>query len=73
MPEQLLSIEDVARRLAVGRSFVYRAMQSIAGFPQPIRLSDSTPRFRESDIDAYIRTLAEGQPRATKAADFSTR
>jgi excisionase family DNA binding protein len=50
-PERLLTIADVAYRLAISRDTVYRLVRS--GALAPLRVGDRL-RFRVSDLEAYL-------------------
>lgn len=49
--DQLLTAEDVATRLSVSTQFVYAHADELGG----CRLSERALRFRESDVDRYVR------------------
>jgi prophage regulatory protein len=55
MPEALLSIADVCRRVRLGKSAIYVRIKA-GSFPRPLDLG-TTVRWRESDIDAWIAAL----------------
>ena len=51
--ERLLTVPDVAEQLHVGRSTVYRWVAT--GQLASVRLSGRTLRFRQDDIERFIR------------------
>jgi predicted DNA-binding transcriptional regulator AlpA len=51
---QLLTTEDVARRLAISRRALFALRASEVDFPRAIRLGARTIRFRESDLAAWV-------------------
>ena len=55
--EKLISIEKLADYLGgVGRSTIYRHINTLPGFPQPVKIGAAT-RFRRSDVERYIAGL----------------
>lgn len=54
-PVRLLTINDVAFRLAISRDSVYRLVRS--GALRPLRVGERL-RFREQDIDSYLNREA---------------
>lgn len=62
--DKLLSIPQLAEALGgMSRATVYRHISRIPGFPQPVKVGAAT-RFRESDVQAFIRGDAD-KPAAT--------
>lgn len=62
--ERLLRIHDVARKVAMGRSTIYRWIAA-GRFPAGLELAPQVTRWRESDIDAWIATFdARSEDRA---------
>ncbi len=58
----LLRVEQVARRLAVGRRTVWRWL-ALGKLPPPVRLSRACVRWRSEDIEAHLeRLVQETQP-----------
>ena len=55
----LLTINDVARQLAISRDSVYRLIRS--GSLCPIRVGERI-RFRQEEIDAYLERRREPVP-----------
>ena len=54
-PLRLLRRDEVERRCGIRRSTVYRLIQE-EDFPAPVRIGPRAVRWRESDIDAWIRS-----------------
>jgi len=55
MTDKLLNIDELAKALGgIGRASIYRHIKSLPGFPQIVKVGAAT-RFRQSDLDAYIR------------------
>jgi predicted DNA-binding transcriptional regulator AlpA len=55
MTDKLLTIDELAQALGgLGRASIYRHIKSLPGFPQPVKLGSAT-RFRQSDVQAFIR------------------
>ncbi len=61
MTPQLLTVEDVARALAVSTRTVWRLV-SAGELPQPQRIGKRLRRWRASDIEAFV----SGQQTAKK-------
>jgi predicted DNA-binding transcriptional regulator AlpA len=56
--ERLLTIAEVMEKLGVrGRSTFLEIERREAGFPRRVWLSPAKPRFRQSEVDAYIASL----------------
>lgn len=54
--DRLLRIHEVCQMVGMSRSSVYRAMRK-GTFPQSVRLGEKTVRWRNSDLDAWMRDL----------------
>ena len=55
MTDKLLNIVELAEALGgIGRASIYRHIKNLPGFPQVVKVGAAT-RFRESDVQAYIR------------------
>ena len=55
MIDRLLNIDELAVALGgTGRASIYRHIKSLPGFPKIVKVGSAT-RFRESDVQAYIR------------------
>ncbi len=54
--ECLLPIQDVSKRIGLGKSKIYE-MVGEATFPRPVRLSPKAVRWKQSEIDAWIASL----------------
>jgi prophage regulatory protein len=50
---QLLNLKDVRSITKLGRTTIYRWMDQ-GKFPKPIKLSDASIRWRESDLERWI-------------------
>ena len=59
MSERLLDYREVGRRLGVCRTQIWRMIHD-GQLPEPLRMG-RLRRWRESDIDAWIRDLAAAQ------------
>jgi excisionase family DNA binding protein len=58
---QLLTTDDVAKRLRVSRRAAFMLVKQ-PGFPAPVRLGSRMVRYRESDLDAWVAAhVAEGE------------
>lgn len=58
MPERLLSSEEVCAKLSCGRSTLVKLRKG-RGFPKPKLLGQRKLRWRESDIDKWIKSRKE--------------
>jgi excisionase family DNA binding protein len=58
----LITIDEAARRLAIGRSHIYRQMQ--LGHLRSIRIGRSR-RILESDLDAFVADLLDSPDRGS--------
>jgi len=54
---QFLTTEDVCERLRISRMKLYELRQE-DGFPKPARLGYRTLRWREDEIDDWLRAAA---------------
>lgn len=54
-PEQILRLEIVCRRVGYRRSTIYEMIRK-GRFPSSIRLGPNRVGWRESEIDAWIRS-----------------
>lgn len=57
---QLLSVRDVASRLAVSRSSIYRLLKE-SDFPKPLRIGEGRTAWREDEIVAWIEARSEAR------------
>lgn len=63
MSEELLTAEEVAGKLKVGKRYVTEKLILCRTFPRPVRLptpkgGKGHPRWRSSDIQCWIEKLA---------------
>ncbi len=58
--DRLLRLGEVRTRTALGRSTIYRKMRD-GSFPEPLKIGDRAVRWRESEIEAWLKA----RPRAT--------
>jgi prophage regulatory protein len=62
-PEQLLKLEEVKRRVGLGKSMIYKLIQE-RKFPAPYKISPSASRWSDQEIAAWIdnlKTRCEGK------------
>ena len=57
----LLTVEDVASSLKVGKSTAWRLSRSDPTFPKPIKLSDRITRWLESDLEDWVLRHKQGE------------
>ena len=58
----LIKIADLQRKLSLSRTAVYDLIRRDPTFPPTIKLGPRVPRWRESEVDAWI--ASREQPRA---------
>jgi prophage regulatory protein len=58
--EQLLKVEEVARRFAVSAREIWRGVAD-GTFPKPIKLGPKTTRWLESEILSHLQKLKEAR------------
>ena len=56
--ETFLRLCDVEKRIGMTKSWIYRMMNG-GRFPEPIRLSPRAVRWRESEIELWIKAQCE--------------
>ena len=56
-PKDLLTAQDVARRLSIGVRTLWR-MVAQGKLPQPIRYTRKLVRWKTADIDRYVQSLS---------------
>lgn len=61
----LISDQTVANRYGVSRPTIWRWTNTLEGFPQPIKVSGGTTRWKLTDLQAFDRSRLEkpSQPR----------
>ena len=61
---QLLTVKQLATMLEIHARTCWRlsalAEAGLSDFPKPLRIGPKTVRWRLSDVQAYLATLAEG-------------
>ena len=55
----LLNVREVAAKLGVSRGTIYKMLSRDARFPRPVYIMSKAPRWRVSDIDRWVDSLAE--------------
>lgn len=56
--DKLLKLEEVAERVGLGESTVrLKAKDETDPFPAPVRVGKKAVRWRESEVDSYIKNL----------------
>lgn len=51
--------KDVAYKLSITRSTVWRMVKNVADFPKPFLISPHSTRWYEHEIDAYLVSRAQ--------------
>ena len=62
MSEQYLSPKAVCEKLQCGRSTLTLWMKTKPGFPKPHYLSQRSPRFVATEIDAFMASTPKSAP-----------
>lgn len=57
--ERLLKLEEVSRRVGLGKSMIYRLI-SEGRFPAPYKISPYASRWSEQEIVAWIAEVKDG-------------
>lgn len=58
-PERLIKLDEVIRRVGLGRSMIYRLI-SEGKFPAPYKLSPGASRWSEQSVSAWIDDVKDG-------------
>ncbi|MCM8731813.1 helix-turn-helix transcriptional regulator [Hephaestia sp. GCM10023244] len=58
-PERLLKLDEVQRRVGLGKSMIYRLIQE-GRFPPPYKLSPFASRWSDREIVAWIDDVKDG-------------
>jgi predicted DNA-binding transcriptional regulator AlpA len=58
MSECLISIDQVMAKLGIRSPTTLAKMRKMIGFPRPLRLPGRLTRWREADVDGWIRQQA---------------
>jgi predicted DNA-binding transcriptional regulator AlpA len=63
MADSLMSMNEVLEVVPVGRSTLYRMMNS-GGFPRSVPISQNRRGWYRSEVDAWIESLRNNEPEA---------
>jgi prophage regulatory protein len=58
-PERLIKIEEVKRRVGLGKTMIYQKVRS-GSFPPPYKLSPFAARWSEREITRWIEDVKDG-------------
>jgi prophage regulatory protein len=58
-PERLLKLDEVKRRVGLGKSMIYRLIQE-ERFPAPYKLAGTASRWSDREIVAWIDEVKDG-------------
>lgn len=58
-PERLIRLDEVCRRVGVGKSMVYEMIRG-GRFPRPYKISPYASRWSEHEIVAWIADVKDG-------------
>lgn len=59
MPERFVKLDEVKRRVGLGKSMIYRLIQE-GKFPPPYKISPLASRWSEREIAAWINEVKDG-------------
>jgi prophage regulatory protein len=58
-PERLLRIDEVQRRVGLGKSMIYKLIQQ-GKFPSPYKIAPFASRWSDREIVAWINDVKDG-------------
>jgi prophage regulatory protein len=58
-PERLLRLDEVKRRVGLGKSMIYRLIQE-GRFPAPYKVSPLASRWSDLEIRAWVNDVKDG-------------
>lgn len=58
-PERLIRIDEVKRRVGLGKSMIYRLIQE-GRFPAPYKVSPFASRWSDREVTAWIDDVKDG-------------
>lgn len=58
-PERFVKLDEVKRRVGLGKSMIYRLIQE-GKFPPPYKLSPLASRWSDREIAAWINEVKDG-------------
>jgi predicted DNA-binding transcriptional regulator AlpA len=64
----LLSVRQVAEHYHAGVSTIWRWVNTIPGFPAPLKISNGATRWRRADLEAFDASRSRSAAKATQAA-----
>jgi prophage regulatory protein len=59
MPDRLIKLPEVMRRVGLGKTMIYRLIKE-GSFPAPYKLSPFAARWSETEIIAWITEVKDG-------------
>ncbi|MEM7472252.1 MAG: AlpA family phage regulatory protein [Pseudomonadota bacterium] len=65
--EAFLSVDQIMRRYSIARATVWRWVKANSDFPEPVKLSRGTSRWRLSDLVAFDRARENGSVRKKRS------
>lgn len=66
--ETFLAVDQIMQRYGIGRATVWRWVKLNSDFPEPVKLSSGTSRWRLSDLVAFDRSRTKGTIRKSSRA-----
>ncbi|MBT2189195.1 helix-turn-helix transcriptional regulator [Sphingobium nicotianae] len=58
-PDRLLKLDEVKRRVGLGKSMIYRLIQE-GKFPAPYKVTSSASRWSDQEVRAWIDEVKDG-------------
>jgi predicted DNA-binding transcriptional regulator AlpA len=64
----MLSVRQVAEHYHAGVSTIWRWVNTIPGFPAPLKISNGMSRWRRADLEAFDATRSRSGAKAPQSA-----
>lgn len=56
----MVDVKEAAAMLSIGESTVWKKVKEDPSFPQPVRLSPKSTRFKVDDIRKWVKSVGTG-------------
>jgi prophage regulatory protein len=67
MSEQILRFAELSKKVGLGRTAIYAAIDA-GTFPRPVKLTERATGWLESEVDEWLVNREKTRPRPKKAA-----
>ena len=57
---RMVDVKEAAAMLSIGESTVWKKVKEDPSFPQPVRLSPKSTRFKVDDIRKWVKSVGTG-------------